>query len=1120
MSRDEQLAALLEKWEEASTHGHSFTPEDLCRECPDLLNDFRQLLGQLGPIQAILQGDGIGDVPADEYLPEIDAGRYKPVSYHAKGGLGMVFLAEDSEIGRGVALKCMQQLAATDSSSRRRFLAEAEITGKLEHPGVVPVYGLGQDPHGKPYYAMRFIHGETLGDAIERFHQNTSLNESERNVEQRRLLRHFIAVCETMAYAHDRGVIHRDLKPANIMIGPYGETLVVDWGLAKQVAVRNADETATKSAATAHSGPLTEAAHNSGAQVDPTVMGHAKGTPMFMSPEQARGEWDNVGPASDVYSLGSTLFVLLSGKKPYGGRNAFEVMDHVKMGACFTPRALNAAVPKALDAVCRKAMAAHIGERYASARDLARDLERWLADEPVSAYREPFLVRTRRWLKRHRTLVTSSVAVAIVAFTALGALAVQQRRQNEALAVKNQELQTSNEKVEKNFGFARQAVREMVQQAIGNPLLRKPGLVRYQEMLLKSARDYYVNFLSTQKSDDPEVAEEMAQAHFYVAVISQETGVMAEARSEFAKSLAIMEKLPEARASTTENRVMRATILVRLGLLECDRGEATGFDRLNQGLAVLQQIGKENPDDPAFPLSEATFLTEAASRYDLAGRQDDAVAAIDRCQAIFEAIRKSTNKMSLEFKAITAGQLADLAGLMFRAGKIQKAIAFSDQSGRIIEELRGKDLDPAYFRYVDWIVGIARSEVLTGIGKYDEAIDLCERACAGLHPMLLANPELVESQVVFGRASFAAGQAYREKGLNDKAVPHFVAARDAYAALVKLNPDHREFRQQLGSNCQNLSVALRDLGKLEESNRFLKEAREHTTYLLELDPNHRLYRFNQATIEITAAVTHLKSKNDAAAMPFLEKAKEITTKLLEEDKSSSLARKIHGMVLRNLGIIQNIMSKDEESLRTLEQACEIFDKLSTENPDIPSYATDRDLSRMALANALTTSAATLWGDKKKEKTYFGYIERAQSMLEPLAKAHPLNPMFTEVHSRNLFLHCLFLREHGVEAFGNQEYAKALPYFERAFPLSRKMAAATLYDADQKTLRKNILLGMALVAKHRGDQLDPAKPAERLERKRLSQLGVDAIKEVDPEIRNAVDVAALLRVLEVRAEEGK
>jgi WD40 repeat protein len=434
MSNEDRLVELLERWEAAATGGPSVTPEDFCRDCPDLLGDFRKLLGKLGPVRAVLEGAGIGELAPDDFAPE--GGRYRPLNFHARGGLGVVFLAEDEEVGRSVALKCMQRFASADPDARRSFLAEAELTGRLEHPGVVPVYGLGTDARGRPYYAMRFIRGETLGDAIKRYHGETP--PASRNVELRRLLRHFVAVCETVAFAHSRGVIHRDLKPANVMVGEFGETLVVDWGLAKHLDKR-AEARAAGSKPDVSCG-LAETLDELGA----TFTGCAKGTPAFMPPEQAAGDWANVGPAADVYSLGATLFALLTGKHPFEGRTALEVIEKVKAGRLAPPRSVKTDVPKPLEAVCLKAMALRPADRYAGAKELAADVERWLADEPVAAWHEPFSLRARRWLRRHRTLVTGVGAAVLVSLCAAVALAVQQRESNRELTKANGDLAATN----------------------------------------------------------------------------------------------------------------------------------------------------------------------------------------------------------------------------------------------------------------------------------------------------------------------------------------------------------------------------------------------------------------------------------------------------------------------------------------------------------------------------------------------------------------------------------------------------------------------------------------------------------------------------------------------------
>jgi serine/threonine-protein kinase len=238
-------------------------------------------------------------------LPAGPASRYRPLKFHARGGLGEIYLARDEECRREVALKTIQVGPAGDEANRARFLREAEITAGLQHPGIVPVYGMLIGPDGLPQYAMRFIQGETLHDAVLRFHaaDQPRRDPSERILSLRNLLAHFIGVCNAVAYAHSKGVLHRDLKPQNVMIGKYGETLVVDWGLARTFT-RTETEKATGEESLVSTG-------DRGAEV--TQVGQVLGTPAYMSPEQAAGRPEALAPASDIYSLGAMLYFLLTG---------------------------------------------------------------------------------------------------------------------------------------------------------------------------------------------------------------------------------------------------------------------------------------------------------------------------------------------------------------------------------------------------------------------------------------------------------------------------------------------------------------------------------------------------------------------------------------------------------------------------------------------------------------------------------------------------------------------------------------------------------------------------------------------------------------------------------------
>jgi serine/threonine protein kinase len=335
--------------------------------------------------------------------------RYRVLWPHAKGGLGQVYVAEDEQLHRRVALKEIRAEHAMDPKSRERFVVEAEVTGNLEHPGIVPVHGLGVHGDGRPFYAMRFIKGDTLTTAICRFHAGGS-NFAGR--EFRWLLRALIDVCNTIAYAHSRGVVHRDLKPSNVMLGPFGETLVMDWGVAK--AGGGGSHPAVRSAGYTPSDETMITPRSATGSV--TVAGQAVGTPAYMSPEQAAGKLDAIGPASDVYSLGATLYVILTNRRPFEGEAA-EVMECVRTGRFAAAGQVNPRLPKALDAICRRAMALHPASRYATALALAEYIERWLADEPVSAWQEPARDRARRWVRRHQSLVAgwgAAFAVALV----------------------------------------------------------------------------------------------------------------------------------------------------------------------------------------------------------------------------------------------------------------------------------------------------------------------------------------------------------------------------------------------------------------------------------------------------------------------------------------------------------------------------------------------------------------------------------------------------------------------------------------------------------------------------------------------------------------------------------
>ncbi len=355
--------------------------------------------------------------------------RLKVLKFHAKGGLGQVSIALDEELHREVAFKEIQDRVADSSEHRQMFVREAEITGRLEHPGIVPIYGLGQYADGRPFYAMRFIKGDSLDEAITRFHaaDQTKRDPGERSLALRELLGRFLDVCNAISYAHSRGVLHRDLKPGNIMLGEYGETLVVDWGMSKSL---DRDEDSP-------SGIDTLVPFESGSA--PTAQGSVKGTPQYMSPEQAEGRIDELGPATDVYALGATLYAVLTGQPPFPRDDIGKIMSAVKEGRFKKPREVKPNVPRALESICLRAMAVQPVNRYTTVTAMADDVKHWLGDEPVLAHRESLGERLTRLERRYRTLIrTAGVALGVISLVAVvAAIAINQQR-SAAITARNE----------------------------------------------------------------------------------------------------------------------------------------------------------------------------------------------------------------------------------------------------------------------------------------------------------------------------------------------------------------------------------------------------------------------------------------------------------------------------------------------------------------------------------------------------------------------------------------------------------------------------------------------------------------------------------------------------------
>jgi serine/threonine-protein kinase len=740
--------------------------------------------------------------------PPVPAGpRYVRTRLHATGGLGRVWLARDTHLDRDVALKELRPEAAAQGSLGHRFLEEARVTGQLEHPGIVPVYDLDRPADGPAYYAMRFVRGATLGDAVQAFHRDRRTGGAG-TPEMRGLLGAFVAVCNAVAYAHSRGVVHRDLKPHNVVLGDFGEVIVLDWGLAKSLRKDEAEPAA-----------LTESGIRSSPSPALTQEGQVLGTPSYMAPEQAAGRGGDIDERTDVYGLGAILYEILTDRPPFLSGDLGELLARVLTEDPERPRRLWPQAPTALEAVCLKALAKRPEDRYPDAAELGREVRRWLDDEPVRAYPDPVTARALRWGRRHRPLVAAGAALLVAAVAGLSlTTALVARAEGKTRSALERVTQEQDRTLQEharasvNYRRALATVNRYCTEVSEEQLLTEPGLQGLRKALLADALKFYQE-LSHDPESDPQTEAEAARAARRLADLSEELTPGAEAPALYRQAIDRLARLAEAHPDEPAFVVELGETWNRLGGDLKVRGDAAGAEAaFTEAQALGERLEREHPGRGDHLRLLGRVHNNLGLLRHTADRPDDAAAEYEKALALREEFARAHPKDTAA-QAERAQTLNNLAALCRARHEPGKAERLYKQALDVLRPLAGRltfaaDLAETLNNLGELYRQTERPAQAEG--AYAEAIPLFDR-------LRHENPTVVRFKVSAAWCRYNRGLVLDGRGDQAGAETAYREAAGLLATLPVDYPDVPAFSKALAATCLRLADNLDKAGKRIEA---------------------------------------------------------------------------------------------------------------------------------------------------------------------------------------------------------------------------------------------------------------------------------------------------------------